>query len=102
MLHQMMTFGGGGSVVSSSMDTSHSTSAAPMAVKGLTAVQNQVLNYIQAQSPASESGPRIDQIISKMAGNFNERQVREAVEFLSNEGHVYSTLDEDHFRATDL
>jgi len=105
MLHQMLTSGGGGSVVSgSSMDTSHSNAAPSMGggVKGLTAVQNQVLAYIQAQSPASESGPRIDMIISKMAGNFNERQVREAVEFLSNEGHVYSTLDEDHFRATDL
>uniref|UniRef100_A0A4W3K7Q9 Replication protein A2 n=1 Tax=Callorhinchus milii TaxID=7868 RepID=A0A4W3K7Q9_CALMI len=26
---------------------------------------------------------------------------RQAVEFLSNEGHIYSTVDEDHYRSTD-
>jgi replication factor A2 len=25
---------------------------------------------------------------------------REAVEFLTNEGHLYSTIDDDHFKAT--
>ena len=24
-----------------------------------------------------------------------------AVSFLSNEGHIYSTIDDDHFRSTD-
>lgn len=26
---------------------------------------------------------------------------REAVEFLSSEGHIYSTIDDDHYKATD-
>ena len=26
---------------------------------------------------------------------------REAVDFLSNEGHIYSTIDENHFKSTD-
>jgi len=26
---------------------------------------------------------------------------REAVEFLCNEGHVYSTIDYDHYKSTD-
>ncbi|KAG7247368.1 hypothetical protein CRUP_024454 [Coryphaenoides rupestris] len=26
---------------------------------------------------------------------------RQAVEFLSNEGHIFSTIDEDHFKSTD-
>ena len=28
-------------------------------------------------------------------------QVREALEWLSGEGHVYSTIDDDHFKSTD-
>jgi len=102
MLHQMMTKGGGGSIVSGgAMDTSSSMNA-PAPVKGLSSIQNQVLAYIRDRSHVTESGPRIDEILSKLAASFSDRQVREAIEFLSNEGHVYSTLDEDHFRATDL
>lgn len=26
---------------------------------------------------------------------------RQAVDFLSNEGHIYSTVDDDHFKSTD-
>lgn len=26
---------------------------------------------------------------------------RQAVEFLSNEGHIFSTIDEDHYKSTD-
>ena len=26
---------------------------------------------------------------------------RDAIEFLSGEGHIYSTVDDDHFKATD-
>ena len=26
---------------------------------------------------------------------------RDAVEFLSSEGHIYSTIDDDHYKATD-
>jgi len=102
MLHQMLTSGGGGSIVSNAMDTTASNDNAPTTVKGLTPVQNKVLAFIRDLSPASESGPRIDKILAKFAGAFSDRQIREAIEFLSNEGHVYSTLDEDHYRATDL
>ena len=27
--------------------------------------------------------------------------LRQAVEFLSNEGHIFSTIDEDHYKSTD-
>ena len=26
---------------------------------------------------------------------------RDAIEFLSSEGHIYSTIDDDHYKATD-
>ena len=37
---------------------------------------------------------------SELGSRFNEGQLREAIEFLSGEGHLYSTIDEDHFKAT--
>ena len=35
------------------------------------------------------------------AQNISEARVREAVEYLSNEGHLYSTIDDDHYKATE-
>lgn len=33
--------------------------------------------------------------------NFSPLSCRNAVDFLSNEGHIYSTIDENHFKSTD-
>ncbi|RNA14892.1 replication A 32 kDa subunit [Brachionus plicatilis] len=33
--------------------------------------------------------------------NYPENKIREALEFLSTEGHVYSTIDDEHFKSTD-
>jgi len=37
---------------------------------------------------------------AELGGRFSEAQLRETIDFLSNEGHLYSTIDEDHFKAT--
>ena len=34
-------------------------------------------------------------------GKMSKKDVDEGLEFLSNEGHIYSTTDEDHFKTTD-
>ncbi|KAM9245025.1 replication protein A 32 kDa subunit isoform 1-T1 [Dugong dugon] len=67
-------------------------------VNGLTVAQNQVLSLIKAC-------PRPEGL------NFNDLQaqlhymstasIKQAVDFLSNEGHIYSTVDDDHFKSTD-
>jgi replication factor A2 len=33
--------------------------------------------------------------------NLPEAKIRETLEFLSTEGHVYSTIDDEHFKSTD-
>jgi replication factor A2 len=62
-------------------------------------VQNAVLSAVKES--ADESGVSVSSITSSLAGRFNEQQIREALDFLSNEGHVYSTIDDEHYASTD-
>ncbi|XP_063901165.1 replication protein A 32 kDa subunit-like [Zophobas morio] len=45
-------------------------------------------------------GVPIQSIIQELRHS-NEYEIRNAVEFLSNEGHIYSTIDDEHFKPTD-
>ncbi|ETP50911.1 hypothetical protein F442_03871 [Phytophthora nicotianae P10297] len=48
----------------------------------------------------SDRGLKIDQIYADLNGQMNEQQLRSALNYLTSEGHVYSTIDEDHFKRT--
>ncbi|OWZ24691.1 DAN Replication protein [Phytophthora megakarya] len=48
----------------------------------------------------SDRGLKIDQIFSDLRGQMTEQQLRSALNYLTSEGHVYSTIDEDHFKRT--
>jgi replication factor A2 len=61
--------------------------------------QNSVLECIKQSS--DEQGVSITSICESLAGRFQEPGIREALDFLSNEGHVYSTIDDEHYRSTD-
>lgn len=66
---------------------------------GLSKNQMQVLNCIKAS--IEEHGVTINEVTTKLSG-LPKKQIMDAIEFLSNEGHVYSTIDDDHFKATDV
>ena len=66
---------------------------------GFTADQRMVLSEISANG--DEAGASVSSISSALAGRLNESKIRETIEWLSNEGHVYSTIDDDHFKSTD-
>jgi len=54
------------------------------------------------EEPASlqiEQGLHVDQVVQRMIG-FTRPQVREAIDFLVNEGYIYSTIDDDHHKST--
>lgn len=54
------------------------------------------------EEPASlqiEQGLHVDQVVQRMVG-FSRPQVREAIDFLVNEGYIYSTIDDDHHKST--
>jgi hypothetical protein len=38
------------------------------------------------------------QICQALGGRFQRQQVQEAVDWLSNEAHVYTTVDDYHFK----
>jgi replication factor A2 len=48
-----------------------------------------------------EEGASVDQIVFKLKGMYSEPQVKQSIEYLSNEGHCYQTIDENHFKSTE-
>ncbi|BBN12706.1 replication factor A2 [Marchantia polymorpha subsp. ruderalis] len=48
---------------------------------------------------AIEQGLHVDDVARKMVG-YSKQQVKDAIEFLVNEGFIYSTIDDDHFKST--
>ncbi|KAH8865189.1 Replication protein A 32 kDa subunit [Schistosoma japonicum] len=77
---------------------SASNNAVGTVSNGLTVLQNQILAIVRTF--IGERGIPISQLTEKLRG-IPERQIREDLDFLSAEGHVYSTVDDDHFRATE-
>jgi len=63
---------------------------------GFTPVQNAVLTLLKTVT--SFAGYSVTEICKQLK-QFSENQVKQALEFLSGEGHIYSTTDDDHFRA---
>ncbi|XP_014639242.1 PREDICTED: replication protein A 32 kDa subunit [Ceratotherium simum simum] len=69
-----------------------------MPANGLTVAQNQVLNLIKA-CPRPE-GLNFQDLRNQLQ-HMAVASIKQAVDFLSNEGHIYSTVDDDHFKSTD-
>lgn len=67
-------------------------------VSGLTSIQNQV--RVAIRNDMSSEGASVDAVCRQMRG-VPEKAIREAIDFLSSEGHIYSTIDDDHYKATD-
>ena len=65
---------------------------------GLTVAQNQALNLIKA-CPRPE-GLNFQDLKNQLQ-HMSVASIKLAVDFLSNEGHIYSTVDDDHFKSTD-
>ncbi|XP_053122983.1 replication protein A 32 kDa subunit isoform X2 [Hemicordylus capensis] len=67
-------------------------------LRGLSQPQSQVLNLIK--SCTTTEGISLQDLKSQLH-NMNLPTIKKAVEFLSSEGHIYSTVDDDHFKSTD-
>ncbi|GAB1598322.1 replication protein A 32 kDa subunit-like isoform X1 [Argonauta hians] len=67
-------------------------------IPGLGKLHNQVYQVIK--SCTDEEGCSIDNVSKQLRG-VPERSIKDVIEFLSGEGHIYSTVTENHFRITD-
>jgi len=63
----------------------------------MTPLQQQILKI--TMQVHTEEGIHFDQIVGGCQGT-NINDVREAVEWLVNEGQLYSTIDDDHYKST--
>ncbi|KAI9524020.1 hypothetical protein NQZ68_020981 [Dissostichus eleginoides] len=95
--------GGGPNVVPTSRQDTGSkgegyAGATDMVNNGLSANQNQVLSLIRG-CPEPQ-GISIQDLKQRLGGT-SLLVIKQAVEFLSNEGHIFSTIDEDHYKSTD-
>ena len=60
-----------------------------------------VLSFFQTKGEESETGCTIDDVAQALSNNgATPEQVRSLVEQLVGDGHLYSTIDDDHFKAT--
>ncbi|RHZ41023.1 hypothetical protein DYB26_016093, partial [Aphanomyces astaci] len=60
--------------------------------------QQAILDILGASS--LDMGLSVDQIKQNLHGRVTDAQLRDALNYLTNEGHIYSTIDENHFKRT--
>ncbi|XP_076441239.1 replication protein A 32 kDa subunit-B-like [Babylonia areolata] len=65
---------------------------------GMSSLHSQIATIIKNNT--TDVGASVADVSKHLRG-VPEKAIREAVEFLSGEGHIYSTIDDDHFKATD-
>jgi len=82
-MDQSVGGGGGGGGVEASLNT------------------EQLMVYRIIKSFKTDEGVHKAEVMQSLRGKMSTKQVEVCVEFLSNEGHVYSTVDDDHYKTTD-
>merc|ERR1719259_1460169 len=53
------------------------------------------------QGCTREEGLHRDELMQGLKAKLNKKELDDTLSYLSDEGHIYSTMDEDHFRTTD-
>eukprot|EP01006_Ploeotia_vitrea_P034377 TRINITY_DN65744_c9_g1_i1.p2 TRINITY_DN65744_c9_g1~~TRINITY_DN65744_c9_g1_i1.p2 ORF type:complete len:253 (-),score=168.89 TRINITY_DN65744_c9_g1_i1:140-898(-) len=87
----------GGNGQQLNLDSINSASAS---AQGFTPVQQRVLDVFR-NNVHEGTGITID-AVCKALPDLSPHDVRQAVDFLAGDGHVYSTIDEHHFACTDM
>lgn len=94
--------GGGGGYSYTASTTSNFT---PMDTGNMSSIHDQGLSGVQKQvyevitSFKSEMGISSSEIRGILTA-VSQNEVKKAIDFLADEGHIYSTIDDDHFKST--
>jgi hypothetical protein len=60
-----------------------------------------ILSFFRSKGEDSEQGPTVSEAADALAANgATLDQVRGVIETLVADGHLYSTIDDDHFKVT--
>ena len=74
--------------------------AAGFGATGLNPIQDDVLNIFNSPDAMNvEAGLTAHDIIARSNNRYNKAQVDDAILYLVNEGHLYSTIDDQHFKS---
>ena len=93
--------GGGAAALGFNADAYSMAGSAIGGPGGMNAVQTAVFQEFEREKN-SEAGLSVSQVVARLRSRgIQEQDVRNATEFLTNEGHIYSTIDEEHFKTTD-
>lgn len=57
-----------------------------------------VLHLFEHHEDSGEAGVHVQVCVDQLSGSFQEAEIRKAIEALSEEGHIYSTVSDDHFQ----
>ena len=63
--------------------------------------KNYDLVYGMIKQSNDETGLDRDSIFNQLRMKMSKVEMDNSLDFLSSEGHIYSTIDEDHFKTTD-
>ncbi|KAL1917759.1 uncharacterized protein VTP21DRAFT_3593 [Calcarisporiella thermophila] len=69
-------------------------------MSGYTPVQSRIMQIVR-EEPDTNEGTNVNVIKQKLQGQFSREEVQNAIDWLINEGHLYSTVDDDHVKSTD-
>jgi replication factor A2 len=64
---------------------------------GFTPLQQAVLNLCRRPAP---QGVPLQEILAQLASMGDTNAIRSAIQFLTDEGHLYTTIDDEHFKST--
>ncbi|KAI9095593.1 hypothetical protein DFS34DRAFT_183954 [Phlyctochytrium arcticum] len=67
--------------------------------EGFNPVQRHVMQFVR-QHHSTQDGASLFDLVNRLRGQAPEHEIKETVEYLCSEGHLYSTVDEVHFKTT--
>ena len=62
----------------------------------------QDLVYKLVSSCTRDVGLQRDEVAQQLNGKMSKKEVIDALDYLNGEGYIYSTIDDDHFKAIDF